>query len=248
MKRLIVILSIMSLCSCRQTPGAKWYYSTLDSLGKLEVPLILDTALVKKHFNGRHRMDTIINDEMIFMSEYRGREYTYRCFHKDSLIANIYKYDYSDGKLKEWSRYFVATMDDGSKIPMTSVDFQIFYKKNGKIENFIREELGYPGVPLPKFTIHHLLKKLQPENINMQRYFSIEWLPTDPHETLYIGDVSYPKWNWEVRVVFVDHYIGNNPNFPVELIHCREFDSDTGEVVREWYEDWHRKKVDRATK
>jgi hypothetical protein len=248
MKHVVILLLALSFFGCRQTPAAKWYYGTLDSLGKLEVPLKIDTTLINKQLNGRYRMDTIIDNMVIHQHRFYDSKY-YEIFsqHRDSLVCNKYTYT-PDGKLVEWSRRFVSTMDDGSKDPMTPVDFQVFYKKNGKIENFIREELGYPGVPLPKFTIHHLLKKLQPENINMQRYFDIDWRSTNPRETLYIGDVSYPKWNWEVRVVFVDHYIGNNPNFPVELIHCREFDSDTGEVVREWYEDWHRKKVDRATK
>lgn len=202
-----------------------WRDQTVDSLNQLDVPRQLDTALFHKRLNNRVELNTIIDDIATRQFD-KGNHYVLFLRHRDSLIANRYEYDRVDGKLLKWSRHFL----NGS----ANVDFIVSYDKNGKVNTFCTEETvdhGQYTVPLPKFTIYKLIDVLKKDGVNLRDVIMYH----TSSETLRIfGDVSYPKYNWQVGVFHFDDQRQNSGT-----IHWREFDSDNGQLVREWNEKWH---------
>jgi hypothetical protein len=230
MKYLAILLMLFPLLGCQNSPERKWYDRVLDSLGRIEAPLTIDTTLFIRQLNGMETRDTTINDILIRQSRnYWDHNFVRFSWHKDSLIANKHTYDGSDGKLISWSRHFVGNgnyIDDGS-----IVDYTKWYKKNGAIKIFGAGELGYEPSPWQNYTIYHLLELLKAEGIDIKNNVDIGRLYTDPPTILNFGEISYPKLNWVVKVYYYDDSRRNYAS-----IFCREFDADTGEVIKEWWD------------
>jgi len=232
MRYLTVIFCIAAFLGCQRTPEMKWYRHVLDSLGRIEAPLIIDTLMFNRQMSGRDRMDTIINDMVIHRSRnyWGNKNYINLQWHIDSLIGDRYEYDGVDGKLLSWSRHFVNHrnfVDYGS-----IVDYTKWYKKSGKISTFGAGEGGQEPAPMPNFTIHKLIGQLRSEGVDLRNDVIIGQTPADTTR-IHWGEISYWKYNWKVDV---SHYHNCYRNFA--SVHCREFDGDTGEVVKEWWDSW----------
>jgi hypothetical protein len=227
MKKTLAILVCLSLLSCKKSQEERWAYHVLDSLGRIEAPLILDTALFRKQLAGREFMDTVIN-KIAIHRHYHNQFAIFSARHIDSLIANEYLYDV-DGRLITWSR-----KQGSENIHIASIgrrlDYTKWYNKKGKIEHFGLGDQGYDPVPLPKITIYKLIEKLENEGINLFNDLFIWKTVANPEKIVFEFDgTTYYKENWQVGVI--DYY---DEHKDYMTVHWREIDSDTGEVVREW--------------
>jgi hypothetical protein len=226
----------LSFFGCQRTPEEKWYYHVLDSLGRIEAPLTIDTLLINTQLNGRDKMDTIVGDMII--DQYRdlySHDYVLYLRHKDSLIVNKYEYNHENGKLISWSRFFTIKREILESA--TRVDYTKWYDEKGKIKHFGRGEMGFNPFPLPKFTIHKLIEKLRAEDVDLQNNVLIGERYAQPKKIIFEFDgISYYKENWEVAVV--DYEYSPSGRFVTAYAQWRELDSETGEVVREWSDWW----------
>jgi hypothetical protein len=231
MKSLIVLLFLFLFVGCQRTPEEKWYHHVLDSLGKIEAPKTIDTLLFKEQLNGRGKLDTIIDN--VYIRKYcLNGHYILEHQHRDSAILNKYAYTL-DGRLHEWSRYFKSSNSDFYRSEYI-IDYKKIYKKNGKIDYFGGDDQGFKSVPWPKYTIYKLIERLQAEGIDVKKDIRISRRAPDPSRILEFDGITYLKMNWKVGVYHVDEIYPNGGT-----IHWREFDSDNGQLVREWNENWH---------
>jgi hypothetical protein len=226
MRRLVVVFfACLLFFGCKRTPEEKWYYHVLDSLGRIEAPLMLDTISINRQLNGRVEMDTVINNFAIYQYRTYG-DYVILSRHRDSLIVDKYTYK-ADGKLFSWSRHFSGNrkISGGAAI----VDYTKWYNKRGKIENFGEGELGTQQFPLPRFSIYNVIEKLRTEGVDVENSVTVNRNFVHAHQKLPHSNMEYPKLNWEVGVI--EYYDDRKDYWTVDW---REIDSDTGEVMREW--------------
>lgn len=100
--------------------------------------------------------------------------------------------------------------------------------KNGKIKIFY-SDLGLrseDGITPPGYTIYQIIEMLKNENADI---FNDVWINYGSSIIYDADSVFYDGYSWRATIIHYDEHSYDSK-------HIRYFDSETGELLREWWE------------